>query len=550
MGTAGGAVVLLLALLLRLRGIGFGLPGLYDPDELMFELGAIRMLSHASLDPAWFGHPATITMYGLALVNIAVYAVGHALGWFADLHAFQDAIYTNPAWIILPGRWLMALFGTALVWQTMRLARALDNRRVALVAGALVAVSPLVVGWSQIIRTDVMGAFFVMVCLSCTLRAVRHGGWRLDAIAAFWLGTAIATKWPMALAGMGMVGLVSRAVLLGTMAPGQAALRIVRFLVMAILALVAVSPFLVIDHATLMHNLHGEVQLHHLGATGGTATWNLHWYGGQILHHGLGLAGFAMTLAGCVGMAARGRRDPAAWLIGPVLLAMIVVITDQHLVWSRWVVPLVPLLALPAGRATVAIADRMASLGAKPVRNAIAAAVLATGLAAICVPLVVEDLARGTARMNDTRQRASRFAIASIPAGSTVLIEHFGFDLYPQPWRIVFPMGKLGCVDARALLHGRVDNAAIDDAREGKANVDYGTMPRAMEHDCHADYAIVTQFDRYAAEQADFPQEVQAYRDLLAGSRELARFAPAPGVSFGPVTRVVRLAPPRPAAPH
>eukprot|EP01042_Synura_sphagnicola_P021035 gene21035-26711_t len=178
-------------------------------------------------------------MYRLALVNIAVYAVGHALGWFADLHAFQDAIYTNPAWIILPGRWLMALFGTALVWQTMRLARALDNRRVALVAGALVAVSPLVVGWSQIIRTDVMGAFFVMVCLSCTLRAVRHGGWRLDAIAAFWLGTAIATKWPMALAGMGMVGLMSRAVLLGMMAPGQAALRIVRFLVMAILALVA-----------------------------------------------------------------------------------------------------------------------------------------------------------------------------------------------------------------------------------------------------------------------------------------------------------------------
>jgi hypothetical protein len=535
--TLATALILVMALVVRLYGIGFGLPGLYDPDELMFELGAVRMLSHASLDPAWFGHPATVTMYGLALVDIAVYLVGHGLGWFADAHAFSNAIYINPGWVILPGRWLMALFGTALVWQTMRLARMLYDDHAGLVAGGVVAVSPLVVGWSQVIRTDVMGAYFVMLCLCCTLRAARVGGWRADGVAAFWLGTAIATKWPMALAGLGMAGLMVRAVLLGALSPAPAALRLGRFSGMSLIALVLVSPYLVIDHAILVHNLHGEVQLHHLGATGGSAWWNLHWYGGQILHHGLGLAGFVLVLAGCLGMARRWRRDEAAWLIGPVLIAMITIYANQHLVWSRWVVPLVPLLAVPGGMAVAALARSAGTRFGALARSG----VLAGGLAAICVPLVIEDFARATARLNDTRQRASAFAIAHIPAGSRVLIEHFGFDLYPQPWQILFPMGKLGCVDARALLHGKVDNAAIDAARDGKSNIDYGTMPRAQAPTCHADYAVLTQYDRYAAERSDFPQEYQAYRDLLVGSQQMAVFAPAPGISFGPVSRVVRL---------
>jgi hypothetical protein len=169
--------------------------------------------------------------------------------------------------------------------------------------------------------------------------------------------------------------------------------------------------------------------------------------------------------------------------------------------------------------------------------------VLVAGLAVLCLPLLVQDWADARARLNDTRQRASRFAVAHIPAGSRVLIEHFGFDLYPQPWQIVFPLGRAGCVDARALLGGKVDYAAIEAARAGKSNVDYGTMPRAQAAGCRADYAIITQYDRYAAERADFAAEYQAYRDLLSGSQQLAVFAPQPGVSFGPVTRVVRLAP-------
>ena len=53
--------VMALALALRLHGLRSGLPAINDPDELMFQLGALKMLSGKTLNPGWFGHPALIT---------------------------------------------------------------------------------------------------------------------------------------------------------------------------------------------------------------------------------------------------------------------------------------------------------------------------------------------------------------------------------------------------------------------------------------------------------------------------------------------------------
>lgn len=59
----------------------------------MFEMGAIKMLRGATINPGWFGHPATTTMYGLALVNILVCSCSKLLGWFPDVKSFGDAAF-------------------------------------------------------------------------------------------------------------------------------------------------------------------------------------------------------------------------------------------------------------------------------------------------------------------------------------------------------------------------------------------------------------------------------------------------------------------------
>jgi hypothetical protein len=538
-GWAGSlAAVALAGLLIRLYAINFGLPGLYDPDELMFELGAIRMLSHGTLNPGWFGHPATTTMYGLAIVNMATFGFGHLMGWFPTLKSFGVAVYTNPAWMILPGRVLMAVFGAGTVWQTGRLGREISDGRVGLIAAALVALSPLCVAWGQVIRSDIMGSFFVLLALRGVLRADLRPGWRADAVVAGWLGVAVATKWPMGLAALGMGAMMLRWAWRERVGVAALAIRMGRFGAMMVGFTLLTSPYLLLAHDTVLRNLRGEAQMHHLGATGGTPLHNLDWYLTGPLAQGLSWPGLLLAGAGMLLICRQADRR-AAWLLLPVIGGLGVVICAQRLVWDRWVLPLVPLLAVLAAFALVGLVDRWgARSGRWGARASVVPGMLALGVLTLAVPMGITVAAQARGRMNDTRQRASAWAVAHIPAGASVMIEHFGFDLYPQPWQILFPLGDAGCVDVRALLQGRIGYDVIDRARGDRSNIDYGTLAPDKRETCMTGFAIITQYDRYRAEARDFPAEERAYALLLSHGHEVASFFPEWGRSSGPIVRI------------
>jgi hypothetical protein len=156
-------------------------------------------------------------------------------------------------------------------------------------------------------------------------------------------------------------------------------------------------------------------------------------------------------------------------------------------------------------------------------------------------PLAARLPADARERMTDTRQLATRWALAHVAPGSRVLVEHYGFDLLGHGWRMVFPIGEAGCVDADALLRGQVGYAAIERARAGRSNVDWGTMPAALRPGCRLDWAILAQMDRYRAERARFPAEWAAYRALAAQARVAAVIRPVPGRVGGPVVTVLDL---------
>ncbi len=529
----GLAAIVGLALGLRLYHIGFGLPAINDPDELMFELGAVRMLRTGTLNPGWFGHPATTTMYLLALSNIAVYGAGRALGWFHSQREFVDAVFTSPSLLILPGRIAMAAFGAACVWLTARLAAALFDARVAWVAALILAVSPVAVHWSQIIRSDIMATAFLLACLLATLRHARSGAWRDLLVAAMWLGAAIATKWPFAVGGMAMIAVIGSQLASRSLRIGGAAGRIAAFLGTALATLAAISPYLLIAHETVTRNLQGEAQARHLGATGGTLAENIAWYVQGPMTDAVGIAGLLLAIAGLV-LAA--RRPQALAIIVPVYAAFTLLLAAQHIVWERWIIPLLPLTAVLAGAGIAALAQLVAR--GRPQHARTACAIIA---ATLVLPLGVTAIREAQARANDTRQIASAWAAQHIPPGSTVFIEHFGFDLYSQPWRVLFPMGEAGCVDARELLAGKVDNAAIERARAGRSNIDYGTVAKARIDTCRADYAILSQADRYAAEARDFPAEDKAYRDLEGSGITVMVIRPIKYLQNGPIIRVIRI---------
>jgi hypothetical protein len=535
------AAIIILASVLSLRGIDFGLPALNDPDELMFELGAVRMLRDGTLNPGWFGHPATTTMYFLAIINALVFVFGHLLGFFGSAREFGEAIYANPSLIMLPGRVAMALFATGTVFLVWRLGKALFGQTGGLVAALLLAVNPIHITYAQVIRSDMMACFFMMLVLLTGVRIARDGKWRDYVAAAFWLAMVMATKWPFALCALSIAGAVGLRVLDAVQRGDRHVvrkemLRLVFFGLMSIGFLLIISPYLVLDFKTVVRNVAGEAQPFHLGATAGTPLYNLHWYLSKPVLQGFGVAGLCLVVVGLIGW---GRRREVAAMLVPLMIAWLLLISFQNLIWERWALPLMPILALCASPALA----WLIFYARERFSGFVGGTFIAALLVGVCAPILVNAETALRVRTHDTRQIASQWALKHIPAGSTVLIEHFAFDLVNAPWGFRFPLAEAGCVDARAMLKGKIAYAEVDGARGARHNVDYGTMPESRRAECRFDYAILSQMDRYFAESGRFPVESKAYRDLVAQGQVVASFEPQPGQSGRWIVRIVRMNP-------
>ncbi|WP_338467476.1 glycosyltransferase family 39 protein [Novosphingobium sp. ZN18A2] len=526
--------IIVIAALVRLATVRFGLPALNDPDELMFEMGAAHMLRDATLNPGWFGHPATTTMYVLALIDVGVFAIGWLLGWFAGPAAFVKAIWFDPALVILPGRVMIVICGVLTVALTARLGERLFDRHVGLAAAALLALDPVHVFWSQVVRSDVMASVFLLLCLLSTLTVARSGRWRDTLLASMWLGLAVATKWPFAAAGMSMAGACLQRVSQRSGCGASEAWRFLAFGVAGVAALVIASPFLVLDFQTAFGNVRGEVKTYHLGATGGSPLWNLGWYVSHPLLSAFGLAGLILVSIGIV--RAAWNREMLA-ILGPPVVGFILLLVSQKLVWDRWALPLLPLLSIVAAAGAAWIVDYIGGGRGASAKLATAAVIaIATG-----GPLLAADLAQGRERLNDTRQQASLWIETHVRPGKTVLVEHFAFDLVSRPYRFLFPAGDAGCLDVVATLEGKIPYSTITKLRHGRSTVDIGNVAPTELASCRADYVVTTQLDRYSAEKARFPAEYGQYRTMLAGAQQVSVFRPEPGVSGGPITRIFKL---------
>ncbi len=527
--------IIAIAFYLRVSSIAFGLPGLNDPDEMMFELGAIRMLRGPTLDPGWFGHPATTTMYVLALVNIGVLAFALLTGVASSAGKFVELIYVDPSWMILPGRIAMMLFALGTIWMSWRLASRFFGPSAGLVAALLIAVDPVHIAWSQVIRSDIMACFFMLLCLQACCDIAENGRWRSYLRAAFWLGVAIATKWPFALTAIAIAGATLLAVRTNVLPVRTAITRLAASGAAAIGFLLLVSPYLLLNYSTVVRNLRGESQPHHLGATGGDFLHNFWWYLSGPIATGLGIVGLVLLLLGVVRLP---RHRLPLFILAPLGLAFVLLFCGQQLVWDRWALPVLLIGAILAGGGWVVLqAILHRTLPAPAARTAVT---LAVALAAV-LPLGLRAWTDGVERTHDTRQQASAWARQHIPRDATILIEHFAYDLVSAPQHFLFPLADAGCVDPRGLVRGTIPYSVIDRARGSRSNLDYGTLPPDKAALCIPDFAILTQYDRYRAERTTFPNEYATYQRLIARGRIVATFAPSPGRHGGPIVRIVEL---------
>jgi len=528
------AAILLAALGLRLYNLGFGLPSLYDPDEPLFVIKGVELLTDGTMNPRWFGHPGTTTIYLSSLTTIIVLAWGMVVGWWGNITEFTRAAYTDPGLLFLPLRFVMVLIGVATVWLTYLVGRQLNGQRTGLIAAAFLATNGLHVIWSQVVRTDICASLFILAALFFSARIVADGRLRDFVLAGVMTGLGVATKWPAATVFVAIIGAAVariaadrggwRGAFGGLALSGLAAAA----------TLVVISPYLILDFGTVMADLGGEARPVHLGHTGLGFFGNLAAYIEYQVAGSMGWVAIPLIVAGAVVSTVRSRA--ARWTLLPATISFLALISAQQLIWSRWILPALPFLAIYCAVAVEWLASRL------PSQHSERRAWAATALACLCLLPTLTNLAGAIGeRRNDTRAMAARWAVAHIPAGNTIVLEHLELSLRTQPWKILFPVGQAGCIDGVGALRSGVRYDDVNRHRKGSPIVDLGNVAPDRLDSCRADFAILTYYDLYKREAAQFPEQNRTYHKLLERGRTVALFTPEPSRAGGPIVRIIEL---------
>ena len=151
--------LLILALILRLWGTGFGLPYEYHIDENQYVRQAATMGTRG-LNPAdWFNPPffkyILLTEYG------ALYGVGRLLGWFTSTSDFGAKLTVDPTWLYLLGRWTSALMGSITVIIIYWTGKKAYNRMTGILGALLTAIAFLPVRESHFAVNDAAATLWI-----------------------------------------------------------------------------------------------------------------------------------------------------------------------------------------------------------------------------------------------------------------------------------------------------------------------------------------------------------------------------------------------------
>lgn len=188
---------------IRVWGIDFDLPNLYQPDEDAVIMPALNILKTGSLEPSRLEY-GSFQIYLLTGVFTAVYLSLARSGLFA--HPDQLLIYergTYPLTYAYPqffiaARIVSAVAGTLVVLLIFMLVRRLGSQRQAFIAALIAAFTPMLAVSSHFATPDMLLTFMCLLSLYLLVRV--YGNWDSDKGwafigAGFVCGLATSTKY-------------------------------------------------------------------------------------------------------------------------------------------------------------------------------------------------------------------------------------------------------------------------------------------------------------------------------------------------------------------
>jgi 4-amino-4-deoxy-L-arabinose transferase-like glycosyltransferase len=419
--TLGLVVVLAAAAVLRLWGIGQGIPYAVGVDEPEIIERAVRMMKTGDFNPHFFDYPGLYIYVQVVIGCLSFIAQAIFRGIYALNAVGADDFY-------LWGRISTAVLGTLTVYVVYQIGLRWGARH-ALLAAALLAVMPNHVRESHFVLTDVPLTFLMALAFLLSLRALEKGTPRAFALAGAVTGLAAATKYygavsvllPLLAAYLNHGGDRSR-LRCGLVALGA-----------AVAAFLAGAPFTLLDLPSFLNGFAGVMGANQVTKDmwGGWVTSLKH------LRLGLGWPGLLLALAGSGLAVVRVFTGPGRARFGLAVMLLAVylpLITSRETVWARYLLPVVPVICLLAAIAVVSGVSLLRRFSIP--RWARTSMIVALTVAALLPPAVSSiQWVRVNARVS-TQAVAYAWVIANIPDGARVALETRGLLLPEHQYRV------------------------------------------------------------------------------------------------------------------
>lgn len=496
----GLAVALLAAGLLRFWALPHGVPFSVQVDEPEVLVRAVRMMKTGDFNPHFYDYP-TLYMYLQAAAATARFLTGAMRGEWASLaQAPNEAFYV---W----GRALTAIMGTATVWVLYRIG-ARWGQWTALLAAVMFAVMPLHVRESHFVLTDVPVTFFVMLAVLLSLRAHEMAAARWFALAGMAVGLAAATKYNGAVA---LVVPLLCAVATPAVRPSRS-VAVLATMAGMLAAFLLAAPYTVIELPVFL-NQFARLSAEYRTANPGTdAVWLIYL---KHLRNALGWAGSAIVIAGFGVGVFRAVAGPSRlkWLVA-ILFPLIYFrfLSNQTIVFGRYLLPMLPLLALLGAAAIVAVATGLRSTGLS--RRGRGLAVAALTAIAVVPPAYTSIAFDASAAREWTTEQAYNWLITNVPKGSRVIMESRQI-LLPDAYRTTY-LGQ---------LRQRPFDSFVADG---------------VEYLVASSQSYGPYLDAASGGPRKYPQEYAEYMTIFSQTEELVRFTPS-ARHPGPELRVLKI---------
>lgn len=419
------ALVLILAVaaLLRLRGIDWGLPYPYHPDEGSILFHALAF-GTGDLNPHWFRWPS-LMMYGMFGVYGVYYVVGKMTGAFGVPLDLVRGYLTDASPFWLMGRYVSAAAGVLTVGVVHRVGRYARGGGVGLVSALFLAVSYLHVRDSHYATPDVVTTLLASVSLLFAVRACSAGKARDLVVSALFAGLAASAKYSGVLAGAGTLAAFVRL----ASAKKARAFMLPAIVAACVLGFVVGTPYSVLSRSEFVSDVMRQfTMVSQAGVAQEAASF---WEGlREVFAKSLGRGiGYPLMALAAVGVLLPGRAGRGARIV-PIAhaLAFIAVMSLLTVKRSTYLTPAVPAIAVLAALGLDGLLARATVRGE-------AAARWLTGVAAIgfAAVAVMPSLRFGAALEEvDTRTRSKRWIETTLEERATIATEDYGPVLNPM----------------------------------------------------------------------------------------------------------------------